>query len=222
MPQIVVMGVSGCGKSSVGAALATVLSGEFIDADDYHPQCNIDLMSRGTPLTDNDRVPWLHTLQRLLQAHSKNTPTHYLVVACSALKRSYRETLQTGAADTLFVHLHAPYSVIWDRLVARQGHFAHSDILKSQYEALDLDHPTAATSTTNPTAARDGDGCVATCTDRDEACTDRKGACTDRDWACAGPGINVYPVDVSTLQVCEIVSDVGQCLGQTYGVAING
>eukprot|EP01134_Creolimax_fragrantissima_P006203 CFRG6203T1 len=134
------MGVSGCGKSTVGRAIAESLGGDFIDADNHHPAHNLDLMSMGTPLTDADRFPWLQILQQILYQHRMKYPRRYLILACSALKEEYRSLLVKDNPHTHFVHLYAPFSATRARLMARKGHFVSVDILESQYETLDL-HP---------------------------------------------------------------------------------
>ena len=132
---IVVMGVSGCGKSTIGKALAERLGMAFFDGDDFHPAANRQKMENGTPLNDNDRAPWLAAIcthaNELLQRDKS------LIVACSALKRAYREHLRSVDPKPLFVHLHAPQEIIAERQAARPGHFMPPGLLPSQYETLE-------------------------------------------------------------------------------------
>jgi gluconokinase len=131
---IVVMGVSGVGKSTAGAALAQRLHCDFVDADDYHSPENIKKMSEGHPLTDEDRQPWLETLHRLLSDyHNRRTS---VVLACSALKQSYRDTLDSGL-PVIWVYLKSSEAEIRERLGHRVGHFANPRLLRSQLEILE-------------------------------------------------------------------------------------
>ena len=133
--KIVVMGVTGCGKTTVGAALAEALGIEFIDSDDLHPESNKKKMSSGTPLTDSDREPWLQEVSKALQSHES------IVVACSALKKSYRSTILAGAPTTKFVHLSGSQELIFARLSERSHHFMPIGLLDSQFQTLEpLDH----------------------------------------------------------------------------------
>lgn len=128
------MGVSGCGKSSVGQLLAKEMEITFIDADDHHPQSNIDKMSRGIPLTDEDRGPWLDQLNQL----AKNNLTNGCVIACSALKQSYREQLsQSISKEVMWVYLKGDYELIYNRMKKRSSHFMEPDMLRSQFETLE-------------------------------------------------------------------------------------
>ena len=116
---MVVMGVSGCGKSSVGALLAERLGGTFHDGDSYHPAANIEKMSRGEPLTDADRWPWLESLARGLVGDPG-----IAIGGCSALKRAYRERIRvTAGAPVLFIHLAGTKELIWSRMSVRKDHF---------------------------------------------------------------------------------------------------
>lgn len=124
------MGVSGSGKTTVGRLLAEKLQLPFFDADDFHPQSNIEKMTLGIPLTDEDRLPWLTILKdRLDQQKGKGA-----VLACSALKESYREIL--GCRNHKLVFLNGDYSTICDRMLSRKNHFMSPDLLKSQFETL--------------------------------------------------------------------------------------
>ena len=128
--RLVVMGVAGCGKSSLGAALATALVLPFTDADDLHPAANRAKMTTGQPLTDNDRWPWLQAVGAVLAAEAG-------VVACSALRQAYRDRLRAAAGPVQFLHLVAPREVIDERLAARRGHFMPIALLDSQLATLE-------------------------------------------------------------------------------------
>ncbi len=132
-PLIVVMGVSGCGKSTVGLALADRLRVPFRDADDLHPASNVAKMSRGIPLTDEDRAPWLVAVGQELAAHGAAG----MVIACSALKVAYRDVLRQHAPAVLFVHLEASKQVIAKRMVVRSEHFMPLALLDSQLATLE-------------------------------------------------------------------------------------
>ena len=127
------MGVCGSGKSTVGLALAEKCGGVFLDADDFHPQANIDKMKRGEPLDDADRAPWLATLAELL-SKSSDKP---VFLACSALKARYREVLSAGRGGVRFVHLSGTPELIRARLRARPGHFMPESLIDSQFAALE-------------------------------------------------------------------------------------
>jgi hypothetical protein len=129
--KIVVMGVTGCGKTTVGIALADALSIEFIDSDVLHSEANKTKMSSGIPLTDSDREPWLQEVSKTLQKHES------VVVACSALKKSYRSTISAGAPSTKFVHLSGTKELIFARLSERSHHFMPIGLLDSQFQTLE-------------------------------------------------------------------------------------
>ena len=131
-PSLVVMGVSGSGKSTVGAALAQRLGVPFVDADDLHPPANIAKMSAGRPLDDADRRPWLETIGEWLAAHRDGG-----VVSCSALKRSYRDQLRHHVAGVEFLHLAGTREVIARRQASRPGHFMPASLLESQFATLE-------------------------------------------------------------------------------------
>lgn len=131
-PHIVVMGVSGCGKTTIGALLADALGVRFVDADSLHPRANVVKMAGGTPLDDDDRRPWLREVSRTLDAADDG-----LVVACSALKRDYRATIRRGAPDVRFVHLHGSRETLSGRLQGRTEHFMPPALLESQLTALE-------------------------------------------------------------------------------------
>jgi carbohydrate kinase (thermoresistant glucokinase family) len=129
--KIVVMGVTGCGKTTLGIALADALGIEFIDSDDLHSELNKKKMSSGIPLTDSDREPWLQAVSKALQSHES------IVVACSALKKSYRSTILAGAPTTKFVHLSGSKELIFARLSERSHHFMPIGLLDSQFQTLE-------------------------------------------------------------------------------------
>jgi len=135
-----VMGVAGAGKSLIGADLARGLGIEFVDGDDYHPASNVAKMAAGIPLTDEDRAGWLDVLgERLRGAHESR---HGIVVACSALKRTYRDRLRSAAgADVQFILLHGSREVIAQRLARRRGHFMPVSMLDSQLATLEEPAP---------------------------------------------------------------------------------
>jgi carbohydrate kinase (thermoresistant glucokinase family) len=137
---VVVMGVSGSGKTTISALLAGQLHWEFADADDFHPPANIEKMHKGIPLTDEDRWPWLRAIADWIDA--KRQAGGYGVVACSALKRRYRDVLIGGnRPDVRLVYLKGSEALIGTRLTARQGHFMPTSLLKSQFEALEEPGP---------------------------------------------------------------------------------
>ncbi|MFC3999025.1 gluconokinase [Nocardiopsis sediminis] len=133
--HIVFMGVSGSGKSTVALSVAQRLGLPYAEADGFHPEANIAKMSAGTPLTDEDRRPWLRSLAAWISDHELRGES--TLMACSALKRSYRDTLRSGAPGVYFVHLDAPTAVIAERLRARAGHFMPAGLLDSQQATLE-------------------------------------------------------------------------------------
>jgi gluconokinase len=132
--HVVVMGVSATGKTTVGRHLAEELGCEFVEGDDLHPRRNIEKMSHGTPLTDEDRWPWLQAIADLVAVRDFEGIS--TVVTCSALKRSYRDVLR-DAAPTFFVHLDAPFEVLEARMQHRTKHFMPTALLRSQFETLE-------------------------------------------------------------------------------------
>ncbi len=134
--RIVVMGVSGCGKSTVGRLLAEHLGLDYIEGDELHPPENVARMAAGVALTDADRQGWLEALaERLSHAREQGLG---LVVSCSALKRRYRDILRNGAPDVRFVHLHGAPALLAARMAARPGHYMPPSLLESQLATLEL------------------------------------------------------------------------------------
>ena len=137
--RVVVMGVSGCGKSSVGEALGALLGIPYCDGDDLHPAENVARMAAGVPLTDADRWPWLDRVAAVL---AERAP---VIVGCSALKRAYRDRIRAGAGGPVrFVHLAGSRAVIEDRMAARTGHFMPAALLDSQFATLEPPGPDEA------------------------------------------------------------------------------
>ncbi len=139
---IVLMGVSGCGKSTVGRALAERLGCPFFDGDDFHPPENVAKMATGTPLDDSDREPWLARLHDLIQDHLARGQV--AVLACSALKKRYRRQLSADNQGVRFIYLHGSYELIWARMQERSGHYMKADMLQSQFDALEIPDPQEA------------------------------------------------------------------------------
>ena len=133
--HVIVMGVSGCGKSTVGALLGERLGVPFFDGDDFHPPENVAAMRSGRPLTDDDRWPWLAELASWLA--DREAEGRSSVMSCSALRRAHRDVLRTGAPEVLFVHLDGPAEVIAGRVAARTGHFMPPSLLDSQVATLE-------------------------------------------------------------------------------------
>jgi len=135
--HVVVMGVTGCGKSTVGRMLARAVGAQFADGDDFHAPDAVAKMAANVPLTDDDRWPWLARVGQWLGGEGDR------VVACSALKRSYREAILAAAPDAFFVHLRAPQATLEARVAARAeatGHFAGPGLLDSQFATLEELH----------------------------------------------------------------------------------
>jgi len=127
------MGVSGCGKTTVGQMLAARMGATFVDGDDLHPQANVDKMAAGTPLTDEDRAPWLVKVGETLAGSSG-----LCLIGCSALKRAYRDTIRAAAGEqVMFLHLSGSRAVLEARMAARQRHFMPLSLLDSQIATLE-------------------------------------------------------------------------------------
>ena len=144
-PVIVVMGVSGCGKSTLGQALAQALGVPYIEGDALHPPRNVALMAAGTPLTDADRAGWLDVIgERLAQAGDQGA-----VVACSALRRIYRDRLRAASPGLRLVHLHGDPALLAERIGQRTGHYMPPALLPSQLQTLEPPDPDEAAITLN-------------------------------------------------------------------------
>lgn len=135
---IILMGVTGCGKTTIGKRLAQELHWPFYDGDDFHPRANVEKMRSGIPLTDEDRDPWLATLQNLiLERLRAQQPA---ILACSALKQKYRDRLQVDRENVCLVFLQGDYATISARLAARKNHYMNPNLLASQFAALEEPH----------------------------------------------------------------------------------
>ncbi|QSQ11365.1 gluconokinase [Myxococcus landrumensis] len=145
---VIVMGVSGAGKTTVGKALAQSLGWRFLDADDLHPHANVEKMAAGSPLTDEDRWPWLAAVRAELE--SAVAKGEDVVLASSALKQSYRAALSVDPAQTRWVYLHAPREVLAQRLSRRQGHFMPPSLLESQLATLEVPDDALSVDVTPP------------------------------------------------------------------------
>lgn len=139
MAVVVVMGVSGSGKTTIGTALARELGVVYAEADEFHSQANIDKMTSGIPLTDEDRLPWLRAIAAWVAEHAETGG----VVTCSALKRPYRDVLRSGG-DVWFLHLHGDRETLARRMSGRSGHFMPVSLLESQLAALEPLEPDEA------------------------------------------------------------------------------
>lgn len=130
---VVIMGVTGSGKTTIGQLLSERLKVPFLDADHFHPANNIEKMKQGLPLNDQDRLPWLQSLSHILHQHKEG-----VVLACSALKDSYRKVLQANLAQPIvWVHLEGRYELIYERMKRRVKHFMPHSLLQSQYDTLE-------------------------------------------------------------------------------------
>jgi gluconokinase len=135
-PQaIVLMGVSGCGKTSVGERLSQILGWPFFDGDDFHPTGNVAKMSQGIPLNDDDRAPWLAILHDLIADHLQAGKS--MILACSALKQKYRDQLEEGNPEVLMIYLKGDFNLIFERMSTREDHYMKAEMLRSQFEALE-------------------------------------------------------------------------------------
>jgi len=148
---VVVMGVSGCGKSTVGEALAASLGWRFLDADDFHPPANVAKMAAGTPLVDEDRWPWLDRLAAEMRAI--NAGGGDAVLACSALRQAYRDRL-AAAGDVRFVHLAGDLPTIAARLASRQHRYMPQSLLASQFATLEPPADAIAVDVRDPVAVQ--------------------------------------------------------------------
>ncbi len=131
----ILMGVSGCGKTAVGKALAQKLGWDFYDADDFHPPENVSKMASGIPLDDSDRAPWLDSLHDLISSSLEAGKPG--VLACSALKERYRQQLIDGNDGVQLVYLKGSYDLIWSRMIARKEHYMKPHMLQSQFATLE-------------------------------------------------------------------------------------
>lgn len=130
--HVVVMGVSGSGKTTTGELLGELLDLPYADGDDLHPRSNIDKMEAGQPLNDEDRWPWLELIGRWLSEHPDGG-----IIGCSALKRSYRDLIREFAPEVRFIHVHGSREVLWERMSHREGHFMPPELLDSQFATLE-------------------------------------------------------------------------------------
>ncbi len=132
---VIVMGVSGSGKSTIGMGLARALGWDFRDGDAFHPAANVAKMKSGAPLTDDDRWPWLDTIARHVTDLERQGA--HVVIACSALRRAYRDRLRASGARLRFVHLAGSFALIDARMKARRDHFMPASLLESQFATLE-------------------------------------------------------------------------------------
>ncbi|MCR6552633.1 gluconokinase, partial [Aeromonas sp. CPF2-S1] len=132
---IIVMGVCGSGKSSIGLKVANALGAKFIDGDDLHPRANIQKMAAGNPLNDEDRAPWLERIRDA--AYSLERKNELGVIVCSALKKQYRDQIREGNDSVSFLFLDGSQSLILERMRARQGHFMREAMVQSQFDTLE-------------------------------------------------------------------------------------
>lgn len=135
---IIVMGVSGCGKSSVGFGIAERLGGAYVDADDLHGPENVAHMAAGKPLTDEMRWPWLDRCVAEMNRLRRDAPA---VLACSALKKTYRDHLRAGLPGVQFVYLDAKQELVLERMSKREGHYMPVSLLESQFATLEVPEP---------------------------------------------------------------------------------
>lgn len=152
MRSIVVMGVCGTGKTTVGIALAEKMNVRFIDGDDLHPRANVMKMGSGIPLNDEDRQPWLERIGDVFYSMSRRSAC--CVIVCSALKRKYRDIIRQGDPNLIFVHLAGSKELVLERMAKRKGHYMKPEMVQSQFDTLevpgddekdvvtvDIDHP---------------------------------------------------------------------------------
>ena len=132
---VILMGVSGSGKTSIGEGLSEALGWPFYDGDDFHPQENVEKMAQGVSLDDKDRQPWLERLHALIREHLEMDRS--LLVACSALKAEYRDVLRGNLEGIKYVHLTGSFDLIYSRMQNRSGHYMKAEMLRSQFRALE-------------------------------------------------------------------------------------
>lgn len=132
---LILMGVSGCGKTSVGERLTAILDWPFFDGDHFHPPENVAKMAAGIPLDDEDRAPWLDTLHDLIYDHLVTGKS--VLLACSALKQQYRDRLSRGNPGTVYVYLKGDFDLIFHRMSTREVHYMKAGMLRSQFDALE-------------------------------------------------------------------------------------
>ena len=133
--SIIVMGVCASGKTTIGEKIAQRLGAKFIDGDDLHPKANILKMSRGEPLNDDDRKPWLERIRDA--AFSLESKNEQGIIVCSALKKSYRDQIRDGNNNVTFLFLDGSFDLIMNRMAARKGHFMKSNMVESQFNTLE-------------------------------------------------------------------------------------
>lgn len=133
---IVVMGVCGSGKTSVGLAIASHFNCRFIDGDDLHPRANVEKMGSGHPLNDEDRAPWLTRINDV--AFSLKNRSASGIIVCSALKKIYRDQIRDGNDNVAFIHLYGSYELILERMRARSGHYMKEGMVRSQFDTLEF------------------------------------------------------------------------------------
>ncbi|OEE59965.1 gluconokinase [Enterovibrio norvegicus] len=133
--SVIVMGVCASGKTTIGELLAKRLDRKFIDGDDLHPRANIQKMSSGEPLNDDDRKPWLERIRDA--AYSLESKNEHGVIVCSALKKKYRDQIREGNSNVTFLFLDGDFELIMARMRTRKGHFMKENMVKSQFETLD-------------------------------------------------------------------------------------
>ena len=143
MPDLMVlMGVSGCGKSTLGTILETTKGWRFLDGDDFHPPANKEKMGSGVPLTDDDRRPWFDVLRaETAKAIAESEDGKPVLLACSALKREYRDYLLEGFKNTLLIYLHGDRDTIWGHVTSRDHEYMQPSLLDSQFETLEEPNP---------------------------------------------------------------------------------
>jgi gluconokinase len=147
---IIVFGVTGSGKTTIGTLLAKELGWQFYDADNFHPAANVEKMRQGIPLNDDDRIPWLAKLQELIRSYTDKGEN--AVLACSALRESYRQYLQAGG-EVKFIYLKGDFVLIQQRLNNRRGHYMNPNLLQSQFNTLEEPRPEITVIDIAPTPA---------------------------------------------------------------------